>query len=171
LQRCYLAASLHLGADDRSRLEQWIELSRRLKIPLAATNDVHYHVPQRRPLHDVLTAIRHHTTVAELGMWRFPNGERYLKSPAQMLALFRRYPQALAHGLELAQRCCFSLDELRYEYPEELAPPGLTPVEYLSGLTWQGAQQRYPGGVPEKIQQLLGHELRLIEELHYEATS
>jgi error-prone DNA polymerase len=168
-RRCYLAASLHLGADDRRQLDQAIQLSRRLRIPLVATNDVYYHAPERRPLHDVLTAIRHHTTVAELGGRRFPNGEHYLKSPAQMVELFGRCPQALRHGLELAQRCRFSLDELRYEYPEELSPPGLTPIEHLSRLTWEGATQRYPNGLPEKVRQLLCHELRLIEELHYEA--
>src|SRR5262249_22788677 len=126
--RCYLAVSLHLGAGDQRQLDEGIQLSRRLRVPLAATNDVYYHTPERRPLHDVLTAIRHHTTVAELGGRRFPNGERYLKSPTQMFELFGRYPQALTHGLELAERCRFSLDELRYEYPEELSPPGLTPI-------------------------------------------
>src|SRR5207253_2886524 len=117
--RCYLAAAVHRGSDDEALLERLAQLARKLRLPLLATNDVHYHDPARRPLHDVLTAIRHHTTVAELGELRFPNGERYLKSPAQMAELFAGYPQALTHTIELADRCSFSLDELRYEYPEE----------------------------------------------------
>jgi error-prone DNA polymerase len=117
----------------------------------------------------VLTAVRHGVTVAELGALRHPNGERHLKSPAEMAALFAGYPQALAHGLELAGRCRFSLDELRYSYPEELCPPGSTPMHYLEELTWIGARRRYGGSVPAKIDGLLRHELELIEELHYES--
>src|SRR5262249_51654986 len=118
--RGYLALSLHCGPSDEAELARRLELSRRLRMPLIAVNDVHYHVPERRPLHDVLTAIRHGVTVAELGARRFANAERHLKSPAEMAALFGRCPQALARTLELAGRCNFSLDSLRYEYPEEL---------------------------------------------------
>src|SRR4029077_4046849 len=99
--------------------------AREARVPLVAANDVHYHIPQRRPLQNVLTAIRHGCSVAELGDRIFPNGERYLKSPAAMRALFADYPEAIERTLEVAQRCTFTLDELRYEYPEELAPPGL----------------------------------------------
>src|SRR5262245_9737003 len=167
--RCYLAAACHLGPNDAQQLEWLNEVARRARVPLVATNDVHYHEPRRRYLQDVLTAIREGRTVAELGKLRFPNGERYLKSPVQMAALFHAYPEAIDHALELAGRCTFSLDELRYEYPKELSPPELSPVQYLNQLTWQGADQRYPGGVPEKVRDLLTKELRLIEELHYEA--
>jgi error-prone DNA polymerase len=167
--RCYLAVHLHRGSEDERELERMIELGRRTRLPLAACNDVHYHDPARRPLQDVVTAIRHGVTVAELGERRFPNGERYLKAPADMAALFHRCPQALAHGLELAGRCHFSLDELRYEYPEELCPTGLTPTQYLAQITWAGARERYPDGVPDKVAALLRRELALIEELHYEA--
>ncbi|MDW8266462.1 MAG: error-prone DNA polymerase [Gemmataceae bacterium] len=168
-ERCYLVAALHHGPDDDAQLAEWLRLSRQVRLPLAACNDVHYHVPERRRLHDVLTAIRHGTTVAELGERRFPNGERYLKSPAQMAELFRRYPRALEHGLELAERCRFTLDELRYEYPEEICPPGLTATEHLARLTWAGAKERYPQGVPPKVAALLEKELRLIAELGYES--
>jgi error-prone DNA polymerase len=167
--RCYLAVSLHRGPEDERQLEEMMELSRRARLPLLACNDVHYHDPARRPLQDVLTAIRHGVTVAELGEKRFPNGERYLKTPAEMAALFHRCPQALTHGLELAGRCHFSLDELRYEYPEELCPDGMTPTQYLAQVTWAGARERYPDGVPDKVTALLRRELQLIEELHYEA--
>jgi error-prone DNA polymerase len=167
--RCYLAASLHRGPDDDAELDRFALLARRARIPLIATNDVHYHVAERRLMHDVLTAIRHGVTVAELGTLRFANGERHLKSADEMHGLFRRYPRAIAHGLELAERCPFSLEELRYEYPEELCPPGRTPSEHLAQLTWAGTRERYPQGVPEKVAALLERELRLIAELHYEA--
>jgi error-prone DNA polymerase len=167
--RCHLAVSLHRGPDDDRELARLVALGRRARLPLVAANDVHYHSPERRPLQEVLTAIREGVTVAELGAMRFPNGERYLKSPAQMQELFSRCPRAIGHGLELAGRCSFSLDELQYEYPEELCPPGLTPAQHLARLTWAGAGERYPGGVPEKVAAILRRELQLIEELHYEA--
>jgi error-prone DNA polymerase len=166
---CSLTAALHHGPNDDARLDRLVSLSQQAGLPLVATNDVHYHVTNRRMLHDVLTAIRHGVTVAELGARRFPNGERYLKSPAQMRKLFHRYPQAIHHGLEWSERCHFSLDELRYEYPEEVCPPGLTPIQHLTQLTWAGAHERYPGGVPVKVMALLEKELVLIEELHYES--
>jgi error-prone DNA polymerase len=168
-KRCHLAAALHQGPDDDAELDRLVELSKQARMPLVATNDVHYHVAARRPLHDVLLAVQHGVTVAELGNLRFANGERHLKSPADMHELFRRHPRAIAHGLELAERCHFSLEELRYEYPEELCPPGLTATEHLARLTWAGARDRYPEGVPEKVTALLERELALIEELRYEA--
>ena len=167
--RCYLLAELHHGPDDRGRLGRLIDLARRARVPLAATGDVHFHVPQRKALHDVLTAIRHGTTVATAGEHLFPNAQRYLKSPEAMATLFADAPEAIRRTVEIADRCTFSLDQLRYEYPEELAPPGETPSEYLARLTWAGARKRYPGGVPEKVRRLVEHELRLIDELHYEA--
>src|SRR5262249_13860775 len=136
---------------------------------LIATNDVHYHVPERRPLHEVLTAIRLSVTVAELGQHRFPNGERYLQTSAAMHERFARCPKAIAHAGELSERCHFTLDELRYDYPEELCPGDLAPIVYLKELTWAGARRRFAGNVPDKVGSLLRHELNLIEELHYEA--
>jgi error-prone DNA polymerase len=166
--RCYLTVALHRGPYDEIELERFVWLAKQAAVPLVASNDVHYHDPSRRPLHDVLTAIQHGLTVAELGPLRFANGERHLKSPAEMNELFSRHPAAIANGLELAERCHFSLDELRYEYPEELCPPGITAMQYLARLSWEGAAERYPGGVPEKVAALLRQELRLIEELRYE---
>jgi error-prone DNA polymerase len=167
--RCYLAAALHHGPNDALALARLARLARDTRLPLVATNDVHYHDPARRPLQDVLTAIRHGVTVAQLGDRRFPNAERHLKSPAAMAHLFAAEPAAIANGLELAGRCTFSLDELRYQYPEELCPPGLTPAQHLTRLTWDGARNRYPAGVPEKVTRLIEHELTLIAELRYEA--
>ncbi len=120
-------------------------------------------------MQDTLTAIRLGLTVAAAGEHLFPNAERYLKSPEEMAARFARVPAALARTLEIAERSTFSLDELRYEYPEELAPRGQTPLEYLSRLAWAGARRRYPGGIPDKVRSLVEHELRLIADLRYEA--
>ncbi len=167
--RCYLLAELHCGPDDQRRLERLVELSRRSGAPLAAAGDVHYHIPERQALCDALTAIRCGCTVAAASGRLFANAQRHLQSPDAVAAAFSPAPQAVRRTREIADRCTFSLDELRYEYPEELAPPGCTPSEHLARLTWAGAEERYPQGVPERVRRLLEHELRLIEELHYEA--
>jgi len=169
--RCYLLAELHRGPDDVQRLRRLQALSQTTRIPLAAAGGVLYHVPARLVLHDVLTAIRHKTTVAELetaGLLQ-PNAERHLQSREDIACRFAEAPDAVRRTLEIAARTTFSLDELRYEYPEELAPPGLTPHQYLTQLAWAGAGRRYPGGVPPAVRQTIEHELRLIEKLRYEA--
>ena len=167
--RCYLLAELHYGPIDARRLARWIDLARRQRVPLAAGGGVCYHAAQRQPLHDVLRAIRRGTVVGDPRAALHPNAERHLKSPQQMAALFAAAPRAVAVAAEAAERCRFSLDELRYEYPEELAPPGRTPLEYLTELTWAGARQRWPEGVPPRVCGLLEHELQLIGQLRYEA--
>ncbi len=118
-------------------------------VKLVATNDVHYHVPERRALQDVVTAIRLGCTVEELGFRRFASAERHLKEPAEMARLFRRYPHAIAHTQEIVKRCSFSLRHLTYQYPV-LYEGGETPMDKLMRLTWEGADWRYPEGVPEK---------------------
>ncbi|MFN0056224.1 MAG: error-prone DNA polymerase [Planctomycetales bacterium] len=165
----YVLAELHLGGQDGRLLDRHQCQARAARLPLVAANGVHYHERERRFLQDVLTAIRHRCRVAELGERLFPNGERYLKTPAQMAELFSGCSEAVARTVEVADRCRFSLDELRYEYPEELAPPGMTPLEHLVRLTWAGARQRYPDGIPDKIRGLVEHEFELIRELRYEA--
>jgi error-prone DNA polymerase len=168
--RCYLLAELHYGADDQARLAQLQHLSQDLDIPLVAAGDVHYHVPARMVLHDVLTAIRHRTTVAATeGTLLFPNAERHLRPLEEIRALFAAAPDAIARTIEIAERCRFSLNELCYEYPTELVPEGQTPLENLSELTWQGAAERYPGGVPEKVRHQLEYELELVRDLRYES--
>ncbi len=167
--RCCILAELHHRGNDQERLDQLAGLAQGAGLPLAAAGNVHFHVPQRQPLGDVLTAVRCGCTVATAGELLFPNAQRYLRSPGEMAALFARYPEALRQTLEIAQQTTFSLDELRYEYPKELAPPGQTPMEYLTRLAWEGARNRYPQGVPDKVRGLVEHELQLIEELHYEA--
>src|SRR5262245_54932435 len=167
--RCYAVAELNRGPVDRRRVRDLREWAAEGRVPLVAANDVHYHIPRRRPLHDVLTATRHGCTVAELGERRFPNAERHLKSPEEMRNLFADAPHAVTRTREVADRCSFSLDELRYDYPEELCPAGLTPLQYLTELTWVGARRRYPTGIPDKVRGLIEHELNLIAELRYEA--
>ena len=167
--RAYLLAEAHRGSDDAAWLARVQDLARRAKLPVVAGGGVFYHDPDRRPLHDVITAVRLGRTVAECGTELFANGERHLKSLDELELLYEAVPGALARTVEIAARCNFMLDELRFEYPIELSPPNVTPLEYLRGLTWRGAAGRYPDGVPEKVRSLLEHELRLIEELHYEA--
>ncbi|CAN5451358.1 hypothetical protein BH09PLA1_BH09PLA1_25630 [soil metagenome] len=167
--RLSLAISRVYGADDDSHLRHMIELSRVTHIPLLATNAVHYHDSGRRALQDVLTCVHHKCTIHDAGFKLFPNGERYLKSPEQMHRLFVDHPQAIRRGIEIAERCNFSLSELRYEYPDEVVPEGQTPLQYLTDLTWRGAGERYPNGIPEKVRTAIVHELGLIEKLHYEA--
>ena len=167
--RCYLLAELNRGIDDRGHLDHFIHLSEKTRIPLVAAGDVYYHAPDRMPLHDVLTATRHGTTVTAAGGLLFPNAQRHLKPLEQIAGAFSRAPSALQRTVEIADRCTFSLDELRYEYPEELAPSGMSAFQHLSTLAWRGAHKRYPRGIPDKVCRLLEHELHLIEELHYEA--
>ncbi len=167
--RCYALAELHCGPDDERLLDHWLRLTREARVPLVAAGDVHYHARSRLALADMLTATRLRCTVAQAGEALFPNAERYLKSPKEMLARFAAAPGAAERSREIADRCTFSLDQLRYEYPEELAPPGKTPLAYLAKLTWQGAAGRYPEGVPDKVRGLIEHELALIGELRYEA--
>jgi error-prone DNA polymerase len=167
--RCYLFTELHYGPRDEQLLAAAQQLSQQSGVPLVAANGVCFHAPSRRPLYDILTAVRAGTTVAASAELLQPNAERYLKSPEQMHALFAAAPDAVQRTLEIAECCTFSLDELKYEYPQELAPPGMTPLEHLKQLTWAGAHQRYPRGIPPRIRGLIEHELALIEELQYEA--
>lgn len=162
-------ASLALGSADNLVLKHMRQIAKQAGVPLAATNRVLFHIPERKPLFDVLTAVRHGCPVSELGYRLLPNAERHLKSPAALKRLFSICPEALERTVEIAGRCTFSLDELRYEYPQELCPPGITTIEHLTRLTWQGAAERYPAGVPDKIRGLIEHELKLIETLRYEA--
>ncbi|MFE0753104.1 error-prone DNA polymerase [Inquilinus sp. NPDC058860] len=166
-KRLFLAASHRYRGDDARRLADLAELARRVRVPLVATNDVLYHVPERRRLQDVVTCIREHCTIDDAG-WRLEaNAERHLKSPGEMARLFRDHPEALERTVEIAERCRFSLDELGYEYPEEIAPDGVSAQERLEQLTREGAARRYPGGVPEKVQAQIDRELDLIGRRDY----
>ena len=167
--RLSLGAHALFGSNDRVRLTQLARIGQRVEVPLVACNDVHYHRVERRDLQDVLTCIRTGQVLDEAGFDLFPNAERHLKSPAAMATLFAEWPEALSRTIEIAERArSFSLSQLEYQYPDEVSPPGKTPMEYLIELTWQGARARYPAGLPERVVRLVEHEFRLIAELGYE---
>lgn len=164
--RLWVAVELPMAGADRERLIRLETLARQLGIPAVASGDVHMHQRRRRALQDTLTAIRQKTSVARAGLALHPNGERLLRPLARLSEL---YPRALLDAtLEIAGRCHFSLDEIRYEYPEEVVPQGQLPSVYLRGLVGQGAARRWPGGVPQPVRELLDRELALISELGYE---
>ncbi|HEY3910329.1 MAG TPA: error-prone DNA polymerase [Stellaceae bacterium] len=139
----YLAAQHLYRGDDAHRIAGLAALAEALGLPLVATNDVLYHLPERRPLQDVLTCIREGCTIAEAGFRLAANAERHLKSPQEMARLFRGHEDAVARSLEIVRRCRFSLDELRYEYPDETTADGRTPQQRLAELTWEGAKERF----------------------------
>ena len=161
----HVAASHLYTGDDIARIDRLDALAKANNLALLATNDVHYHAPERRPLQDVMTAIRHRTTVAAAGHLLHANAERHLKSPQEMVALFARWPHAIAAARAVADACDFSLSELRYEYPEEIYPDGMGPQEFLEVETWWGAVERYPRGVPETVFATLEKELALIAKM------
>jgi error-prone DNA polymerase len=165
--RFYVGVSRALCAGDVARGKQATPLAQALEVPLCAHNDVHTHARHRQALQDVMGAIRHGTTVEAAGQLLFPNGERTLKGPAEMARLFSDFPEAVGRTLEIAEACQFELDQLRYQFPEEDLPPGLSPQQYLEQLVAQGARERYPDGVPEAVRRQLARELELIGKLEY----
>tara|TARA_R110002049_G_scaffold2750_10_gene22464 strand:- start:116126 stop:119371 length:3246 start_codon:yes stop_codon:yes gene_type:complete len=167
--RAYLLCELHRGVDDAAQLARLQELSLGNDVPLVAAGDVHYHEAARMLMHDCVTAIRNGTTIDQVHEQRFANSQHHLRCLAEIKHLYRDAPELLSRTIQIADRCNFSLDELRYEYPEEIAPSGMTLIEHLKRLTWEGAKQRWPSGVPDKVLDSIRHEMRLIEDLHYEA--
>ncbi|TFL18943.1 error-prone DNA polymerase [Jannaschia formosa] len=157
------AAHLYRG-DDHARIERLDRLARAHGLRLVATNDVHYHEPARRPLQDVMTCIREKCTLATAGYRLHANAERHLKSPQEMARLFSRWPHAIAESVAIADGLSFSLRELKYEYPQDDVPPGRSPDDHLRILTGEGAARRYPGGVPERIAEIIEMELAFIAE-------
>jgi len=164
--RAWIAAELLSGPDDRAQLDALRELSRSSGLPLVAAGDVHMHVRSRRRLQDLVTAVRLARPVAACGRALHPNGERHLRLRMRLAQLYP--PELLAETLRLARACRFSLDELRYEYPEELVPTGETPASWLRKLTEAGLEWRFPQGAPDNVRQLVEHELALIADLAYE---
>ena len=162
----WLAIELLRGPDDILQLENLQQLGKHFGIPLVAAGDVHMHMRQRKPLQDVLTAIRLGTPVAQLGRALYPNSERHLRSIGRLSKIYP--PALLLETLAIAERCHFSLNELRYEYPEELVPANETPISHLKKLAEVGAQRRYPKGIPENVASLVDKELKLVEELSFE---
>ncbi|NBP73329.1 MAG: PHP domain-containing protein, partial [Alphaproteobacteria bacterium] len=163
----WLAARCRYNGNDAARLWELAQLSVETNVPLVATNDVRMHIPDRKPLMDAITCIREHCTIDQAGFRLAANAERHIKPPEEMARLFRRHPEAVMRTMEIADRCRFSLDELRYEYPDDEAPHGKTPQEELARLAWEGAEGRYPDGLPDKVRKQIAYELKLIGELNY----
>ncbi|WP_194727205.1 error-prone DNA polymerase [Noviherbaspirillum malthae] len=164
--RASIAVELQQMPDDDMWQERLTALSDATSLPMVAAGDVHMHVRSRKPLHDTITAIRLGKSIAECGLELHPNAEQHLRQRIRLGQIYAR--TLLEQTLEIAARCTFSLDEISYRYPDDIVPPGETPTSHLRQLTYQGAAQRYPNGIPAKIQELILHELELIEELEFE---
>jgi error-prone DNA polymerase len=161
----HIAANYLYRGDDRARINRLDRLAKAHGLSILATNDVHYHAPERRPLQDVMTCILHKTTIHKAGFLLDANAERHLKSPVQMKALFAEWPHAIRATRTVAEACAFDLRELSYEYPKETVPNGRTSQEYLEEQTWKGATWRYPDGIPDSVKKILHKELALIGKM------
>ena len=165
--RLYLAVAPLWRGDDRARINRLANLATSAGVPMVAHNAVRYHHPDQRQLQDVLTCIRHGTTIDTAGHRVEANAERYLKPPAEMARLFAGHEAALARTLDIVRACKFSLNDLRYEYPDEPVPPGWSPGRHLIHLSFAGARAKWPKGVPPQIALTIVKELQLIRKLDY----
>jgi error-prone DNA polymerase len=166
-EHLYIAASRTYGGDDAKQLYRIAQLAKQLNMPMVATNDVHYHHPERRELQDVVTCVREKCTIHTAGFRLHPNAERYLKPGEEMLRLFRQYPDAIRQTQVISEACTFSLDQLKYRYPKEITSNGRTPQEELIFLTWQGAKNIFGEQVPDKIKASIEYELTFIGQVNY----
>ncbi|MEM9760010.1 MAG: error-prone DNA polymerase [Pseudomonadota bacterium] len=165
-ERVWIGVHYLLGNDELRRYRTLQTLGQDLGLPLVACGDVRMHSAARKPLHDVMTALYHNCSIAELGSRRLPNAQQHLRGLNQLERFYP--PELLKETRRIARQCRFSLDELRYEYPEEVVPEGYDARSYLRELTWQGASRRWPGGVPQSVHERIEAELRLIADLDYE---
>ena len=165
--RLFQALIRALDGKDAQRTGRALAMRRELGIPIVATNDVHYHVRERRMLQDVVTSIREGTPLSQAGTRLFPNAERYLKSPDEMRELFQDLPEAIENTVKIADLCTFSPSELRYRYPSEWLPKGESAQGYLARLVLEGERRRYPGGTPDDVQRQIKHELELIDKMRF----
>ena len=167
INRLWIGLGLFHDGQDLSKTANALTLSTTLALPIVAVNDVHTHCPERQGLQNIVTAIRLKTDIQNLGYQGFCNAERTLRP---ITTLQQLYPEEmLAQTIAIADLCQFSMEELRYEYPEDLVPPHLTPRTYLRQLTYDGASQRWPQGIPKDTVTLIEKELDLIAQLRYEA--
>ncbi|MBC7828236.1 MAG: error-prone DNA polymerase [Chitinophagaceae bacterium] len=163
----YIAASRRYQGDDHKHLYRVAQLSVKMQTPMVATNDVHYHHQGRRQLQDIVTCVREKCTIYNAGYRLHQNAERYLKPVDEMQRLFRNYPDAIIRTQEISEACKFSLDTLKYQYPEEITSEGRTPQQELAFLAWEGAKMHFGDCIPEKTIAAINHELAFIEELDY----
>lgn len=162
-----IAATRTYGGNDAKMLARIYQLATELKIPMVATNDIHYHHFLRRELQDVVTCVREKCTIHTAGFNLYPNAERFLKPNEEMLRLFRQYPDAIRNAQSIAESCRFSLDELKYKYPREVTSEDRTPQEELVFLTWKGANEIFKHDVPEKVKATIQYELDFIAQVNY----
>ena len=163
----WLGVSVHYKGHDLSRIQKIKAMTKKNRIKIIAINDVLYHDPERRQIQDVLSCIRERTTIDKVGKKLERHAERHLKSASEMARLFRKMPEAIEETLHFLNRVKFSLDELRYEYPDEPIPEGKTAQDHLTDLTWEGAKRRYKGHIPDLVKASIRKELNLIKELDY----
>ncbi|MCF0041174.1 error-prone DNA polymerase [Dyadobacter fanqingshengii] len=163
----YIAAARSYQGDDTKKLHRISQLASQMDIPMVATNDVYYHNPVRRELQDVLTCIREKCTIHDAGFRLYQNGERFLKPIDEMQRLFRQYPDALKRTQEIADACQFSLNELKYVYPEEITSSGNSAMVELQVLTWKGAAERFGACIPQKVEDAINYEMQFVEEMDY----
>jgi error-prone DNA polymerase len=165
--RAYVSLCLRRRPRDRLRLHNLSNMAFRHKVKTVVTNDVLFHDPSRRQLQDIVTCIRNRTTIDNVGFDRERHADRFIKAPEEMHRLFSDYPEALARPREIVDRCRFDMSELQYQYPEEALVPGLDAQQSLTKFTWEGAADRYPEGIPEKVRKAILHELDLIRIMKY----
>ncbi|MFA1625275.1 error-prone DNA polymerase [Rhizobium mongolense] len=165
--RAYLSLCLRRRPNDQLRLHELSNLAIRFKVKTVVTNDVLFHEAGRRQLQDIVTCIRHNTTIDAVGFERERHADRYLKPPEEMERLFPRYPETLRRTMEIVDRCKFSLEELTYQYPEEAIVPGKTAQESLEHYLWECVPNRYPEGLPPEVLKTVRHELDLIQKMKY----
>ncbi|BCK76193.1 MULTISPECIES: error-prone DNA polymerase [Acetobacteraceae] len=165
--RAYMALTLRRRPNDQMRLYELANMAHARRVKTVVTNDVLFDIHDRRILQDVVTCVRHNTTIDRAGFVRERHADRYLKPPQEIARLFSRYPEAIDRSMEIVERCRFSLDDLAYQYPDEITTPGQTPQEALEALTWEGARAFYTDGIPEDVAEILRHELALIGRMSY----
>lgn len=163
----FISSTRRYDGSDAKHLFQTDALAKYHGVPVVATNDVHYHHPERRELQDIVTCVREKCTIYNAGYKLYPNAERYLKPMDEMKRLFRQYPDAIHQTQAIAEACTFSLDQLKYHYPKEITSEGRTPMEELIYLSWKGAEQIFGNNIPAKIRANIEYELRLIEQMNF----
>jgi error-prone DNA polymerase len=166
-ERLYLPISRFKDGFDKKRTDYAMAIAESFDLPLVATNDVLFHISERKPLQDIVTAIREGVSLTDAGFRLSANAERYLKSPFEMKLLFKDMPQAIENTMLIADQCSFSLSQLKYRYPSEWIPQGYTAQTYLEELTWQGARERYKNQIPDRVKEQIEHEFELIRQMTY----
>ncbi|MBN8980989.1 MAG: error-prone DNA polymerase [Rhizobiales bacterium] len=167
MEGVWLAATMFFHGDDKRRMRRLEKIASTARVPLIATNDVLYHFHRRRLLQDVVTCIREKTTIHDAGKRLEAHAERHLQPHKDMARLYKDFPDALAETIRFADRISFSLDQLKYQYPDEPVPPGKTAQQHLRGLTEAGVNKYFPNGIDDKLRATIDKELRLIDELNY----